>query len=334
LERIVITGWNGFIGRHLVKKLLSCHPSSLILISNTTPNMTDTAEKILTDENLRNGTDVISYTADIRDTNAISKIFQKEKPDTCIHLAAKISVVDSIKNPKETMDINVNGTLNILETSYKNKVNKFVFASSAAVYGDPKNLPISENQALEPLSPYGVSKMLAEQHVSSYNKSEKIQNTISLRIFNVYGNAQGRSSQRDVITSFLERLSKGLPPIIYGDGTRTRDFISIDDVIDGLILSTMTVDKLQNSNSKDKLTQSIFNLGTGKPTSMIELAQTMIKISNFDLQPLYIEQTGDSREIKHSYADMTKSKGELHFVAKKELKTGLQELIDPILVRK
>ena len=158
-----------------------------------------------------------------------------KEPDTCIHLAAKISVPDSIKNPDETMEINVNGTLNVLEACHTNQVNNFIFASSAAVYGDVTELPISEDHTLHPLSPYGTSKMLAEKHVSTYGRLKKIQNTISLRIFNAYG--PGQTSESDVITKFAKRLSNGLPPIIYGDGNFTRDFISVDDITEAILLS-------------------------------------------------------------------------------------------------
>ena len=130
------------------------------------------------------------------------------------------------------MDINVKGTLNVLEACHDSKVNNFVFASSAAVYGNVRELPISENHKLRPLSPYGTSKMLAERHVSSYNKSKKVQNAVSLRIFSAYGN--GQFSDADVITRFAARLSKGLSPVIYGDGFQTRDFISVDDVVEAI----------------------------------------------------------------------------------------------------
>jgi UDP-glucose 4-epimerase len=271
------------------------------------------------------------YIADIRDRKAISDVFEHEKAETCIHLAAKINVADSIKNPEETMDINVKGTQNVLDACSNNKVKNFVFASSAAVYGDVTKLPISENHSLRPLSPYGTSKMLAEEIVFRYNKLEKIQNTTSLRIFNIYGG--NNFSESDVISRFAARLSNGLPPIIYGDGNHTRDFISVDDVVEAILLSVKIMKEIKNNHNDNSSSSTVFNVGTGTATSIKELAQKMIAISELELEPIY-EESHDDRIILHSYADMTKAKEILHFVPKKTIDEGLKEMIGPILIRK
>jgi UDP-glucose 4-epimerase len=313
----MITGGNGFIGRHLVRKLLSYKRHTVVLISNTT-NIND---KYLADRKLLHDMPLTFYTADIRDREDISDIFLNERPDVCIHLAAKTSVGYSIEDPDETMDINVKGTLNVLEACHDSKVNNFVFASSAAVYGNVRELPISENHKLRPLSPYGTSKMLAERHVSSDNKSKKVQNAVSLRIFSAYGNDQ--FSDADVITRFAARLSKGLSPVIYGDGLQTRDFVSVDDVVEAILLSIKAMEKAENNNSSLPL---VFNIGTGTPISLIQLAQKMIYIFGLELQPIYEEGKEDVGIIRHSYANTDRSKELLHFVAKKDIEKGLKEI--------
>jgi len=324
VDRIIITGGNGFIGRHLLKKILSTKRYSVAIISNSS-NIND---KYPEDKNLGQ-IPLRFYRADIRNSNAISDIFKHEKAETCIHLAAKISVADSINNPDETMDINVKGTLNVLEACSNNKVKNLVFASSAAVYGDVKDLPISENHVLRPLSPYGKSKMIAEKLVYRYYRLKKIQNTASLRIFNVYG--ADNVSQSDVISRFSARLSKGLPPIIRGDGKHTRDFVSVDDVTESILLSIKAMENSYNGNLNS---MPVFNIGSGAGTTINELAQKMIAISELEFDPIYEKGKNDNGVIMHSYADITKAKKALHFVAKIELENGLREIIKPFVIRK
>jgi UDP-glucose 4-epimerase len=316
--RIIITGGSGFIGRHLVKKLLSSRENTVVIISNTT----DLHDKYLVERRLLIDLPLTFYTADIRDRESISDIFLKERPDICVHLAAKTGVVGSTGKTDETMDINVKGTLNILEACHRTHVNHFVFASSAAVYGNVKKLPIKEDHTLKPLSTYGTSKMLAEQHISSYQRSKKIQNAVSLRIFSAYGN--GQSSDADVITRFAARLSKGLSPVIYGDGLQTRDFISVNDVVEAILLSIRAMEEAENNKSSMPL---VFNIGTGTPISINQLAQKMIHLFGLELQPIYEEGKEDLGIIRHSYADTTRSKKFLHFVPKKDIGKGLKEIV-------
>lgn len=327
MTRIIITGGNGFIGRHLAEKILSRTTDSVILVSNTSKANDKYLEKrkLLDDKKLK------FYTADILDRNTIEDIMKDERADTCIHLAAKTSVADSIKNPDETMEINVKGTLNVLEACHNRRVNNFIFASSAAVYGDVTELPISEDHILHPLSPYGTSKMLAEKHVSTYGRLKKIQNTISLRIFNAYG--PGQTSESDVITKFAKKLSNGLPPIIYGNGNFTRDFISVDDITEAILLSLRAME-LPDNNLNDRLYPAVLNVGTGIPTSIVELAHKMIDIFGLKLSPEHEQGNNSEGAILHSYANTSKAKRALNFIAKTNLETGLRNMIERMQLSK
>jgi len=323
---MIVTGGTGFIGKHLLKRLISHKPSSVVIISNTDY----TNQEYLSDR--KNLGDLLSfYTADIRDRKTISQIFEKENADICIHLAAKISVADSIKNPGETLDINSKGTLNVLEACYNSHVNNFIFASSAAVYGDVTELPVQENHRLSPLSPYGTSKMLAERHISSYKNLNKISRAVSLRFFNVYGIGQG--SEGDVITQFASRLLSGKAPEVYGNGIQTRDFISVDDVVEAFISSIRLMEEDKSTDICDFRSPLVFNIGTGIPTDINELAIKMIRIFGVDVQPDY-KIGNDKGAILHSYADISKAKDILHFNPKKGIDEGLKEMLEPMVIRK
>jgi len=319
LSRIVITGASGFIGRHLVKTLLSNKKHNLVLLSNTT----SLHDKYLSQGRVLQDMPLTFYTDDIRDRESILNVFLNERPDICIHLAARSGVVESIGKADETTEINLEGTYNVLEACHSAHVSDFVFASSAAVYGNVQKLPIKEDNTLQPISAYGTSKMLAEQHVASYHCSKKVQNAVSLRIFSAYGTDS--SSKRDVITRFAAELSRGLSPVIYGDGLQKRDFVSVDDVVEAILLSLRAMERIENDNSSLPL---VFNVGTGTPTSISQLAQKMIGLFGLELEPVYKEGQEKAGIIKHSYADITRAKELLHFVAKKGIDTGLQEIIE------
>jgi UDP-glucose 4-epimerase len=303
VHKVLVTGGAGFIGHHLVKRLLSQRNYKIIVIdnlSNRNKNFFDSSNNRLSSNKFS------FYKEDIRNKKNILDIFNHERViDTCVHLAAKINVQDSITNPDDTIDVNVKGTLNVLEACSSSGVKNFIFGSSAAVYGEPKKLPLCEDDhLLEPLSPYGASKVAGEALVSSYRNSKKIKNAISLRFFNVYGEGQNLE-YAGVITRFAERLSRGLRPIIYGDGE---------------------ADTIRMSSS------DLFNIGTGIPISINDLAQRMIRIFGIDLAPIYYEaKEGD---IKYIYTDTKKSKSILKFIAMDELESGLKQIVKQPFLQK
>jgi UDP-glucose 4-epimerase len=305
LNRILVTGGAGFIGHHLVSALVNSGHDVIIIDNLSTSNKDFLAE-------VGNGKGKVRlYREDVRNKETVSDIVKKERLDACIHLAAKTSIIDSFVRPNDTLEVNVMGTLAMLEACARNGVGSFVFASSAAVYGNPKALPISEEHALEPLSPYGASKAAGEMLVSSYVQAKKIRTGISLRLFNVYGEGQN-IEYAGVIAKFSEQLSKGLQPVVYGDGTQTRDFIFIDDVVNALILA-MDADP------------GVFNIGTGSATSITDLAYKMIREYGLTLQPLHYKSR--EGEILQSYANIEKALKLWGFRSRVKLDEGLRKLI-------
>lgn len=314
MKKILVTGAGGFIGRHVVRALLQENDYHLILTSKVDPGI-----DFGIFSEFRNQPETF-YDLDIINRDAVFDLFKNKKIDTCIHLAALVDVENSLKHPDKTMAVNVQGTINVLDACSRNHVDNFIFASSAAVYGHPVKLPIREDHQLVPISPYGKSKLIAERHVSSYMNSNKIRNTMSLRIFNVYGE-QGNIS---VMTKFAKRISNGLAPIIYGDGTQKRDFISINDVVNAILLSVKAMnDRSERLSSTPSL---IFNIGTGIGTSVQDLCNQMIRFSGLDLRPVF--KKGNSKaDIKDSCADITKAKTILKFVPRSNLKSDLRKLV-------
>jgi UDP-glucose 4-epimerase len=332
MHNILITGGAGFIGRNLVNRLLFSYQGNhgVTVIDNLSnrrskyPHLSD--NKTLSEHGKR----LAFYEEDIRDTRKVSDIIKHEKIDTCVHLAAKVSVLESLRDPTQILDVNSNGTLSMLEACSQNKITKFIFASSAAVYGSPFRLPSSEKHPVEPLSPYAASKVAGEALVSSYRNSGKIENAISLRIFNVYGKGQN-PSYAGVITRFARRLSRKLPPLIYGDGTQTRDFISVDDVVNCIILAAKKQKNTQkvNENPIYVYPREVFNVGTGIATSINTLADKMIKISGLDVKPVHRTAVNERSEVKDSYAHTKKATELLRFKPQKVLEDGLKDVLSP-----
>jgi len=321
MEKILVTGGLGFIGQHLIKKLLEYKNLKITVLDIKSNENVKTIFKLSVGDisnfenaiNFSVNTNQITFVSvDIRNKKDVLDIFEKGKFDACIHLAAKVSVIDSITNPEETFTTNEYGTLNVLEGCAKNHVDNFVFASSGAVYGEPKILPIKEDHPLEPLSPYGASKVSGEALLCSYVFSGKIKKGITLRFFNVYGEGQN-PQYAGVITKFAEKLSKSAPPLIYGDGKQTRDFIYVGDIVKAIISAAQSKDIIHGYNT--------FNVATGKSTSINELAMIMMKIFGQKLEPIFEDERVG--EVRDGSANISKIKKLLGFEANVNLESGL-----------
>jgi len=305
LSKILVTGGAGFIGSHLVDRLLTdgCRVVALDDLSSG---------KMQNLERHSNGPNFRFVKGDIRDKKTVDSVMSDV--DAVVHEAAFTSVPLSIKNPKLTNDVNIAGTLNLLMSSLRKNIGCFIFASSAAVYGAATKMPIAENSQTRPLSPYGESKLGAEKKCQEFWKTHGLK-TVCLRYFNVYGPRQTGGEYAGVISRIFDRLHNNLPPVIYGDGKQTRDFIYIDDAVDATILTL-------NSNAAGET----INVGTGGATSVIQVCQTLQEIMDKTaFKPIHeAPRVGD---IRHSQADITKSKKILGYSPKVSLKEGLEKFV-------
>jgi len=306
---VLVTGGAGFIGSHLVDRLLK-EGFEVTVIDNL---QSGNVENVAHHEG-RKGFCFVK--GDIRDVSLVDETVKDA--DVVFHEAAFVSAALSVENPLITNEINVTGTLNLLKASADLDVKRFVYASSAAVYGEASPPQKKETMAPQPTSPYGVSKLAAENYVQLFHQLYGIE-TVSLRYFNVYGPRQSfdvGSAYGGVITLFTNRLLENVPPIIYGDGEQTRDFVFVHDVVDANLLALNT----------RKAAGKVFNIGTGRQTSINQLAETLKNITNRkDLKSVYSDpRPGDPR---HGYANIAKAKKVLGYEPRYSLQEGLGELI-------
>lgn len=322
MDHVVVTGGFGFIGSHVTKELLKQGKKVTVIdnLSNTRPMMADnnfTSHLARNRNNLRIGASEISfYRADIRNRNEMYYIFEQEKFDTCIHLAAKVSVDESMVNPTETITTNIDGTFNTIDACARTNVSNFVFASTGAVYGEPFAFPINEDHMLNPLSVYAATKIAAESLLAAYVNGKKLEKGASLRFFNIYGKGQN-SQYAGVITNFSDRISCGQAPVIYGDGNQSRDFVSVDDAVRAIILGANFDNRISDYD--------VFNIASGRSITINELAYMMVDSFRLDLKPIYQnERNGD---IKYASVDISRAQEELGFIPQTDFQAKLIEMV-------
>jgi UDP-glucose 4-epimerase len=304
--RILVTGGAGFIGSHLVDRLIK-EGHEIVVLDNFFSGKSKNIKHHL------NSRRFYAVKGDVRNPEDVKGATRNV--DAVFHLAAIVSVPLSIEKPLLVNDVNARGTLNLLEASLKAHVERFIYASSCAVYGEVNSLPINERHPTSPTSPYAASKLAAEYYCKVFYENNRL-NTLCLRYFNVYGPRQMKNSYSGVITQFIARLKKRKPPIIYGDGQQTRDFVHVKDIIEANMLAL---------NCQHEFGE-VINVGTGKPTTINQLAEVLLELSGrSDLKPKYAPpRKGD---IRDSCADIGKAKRVLGYEPKVTLKKGLRTLL-------
>ena len=298
-KRILITGGAGFIGSHIADALVA--DNDVIVLDDFSTGSRD---------NIPDGAEVIE--GDVRDDKLLATAMTDT--DLVFHEAAIVSVTESVENPMATHDVTTRATLQLLELARQESV-RVVLASSAAIYGQPTTVPITESEPTNPASPYGLAKLTADQYAQLYADLYDVA-AIPLRYFNVYGPRQTAGDYSGVISIFLQQAQDGGPLTVHGDGSQTRDFVHVDDVVQANLRAAVHGEP-----------GTPYNVGTGQRISIQKLAETIRDVvAGVDsIQITHVE--GRNGDIEESQAAIDRAREELDFAPKVSLEDGLVDLI-------
>ncbi len=297
--KILVTGGAGFIASHLVDRLIA-DGHQVVVVDNLSAGRRENVNQ-----------KALFYEVDICDAASLEEVFKKEQPEVVDHHAAHVNVRKSVEMPAYDANINILGSLNLCELSKKYQVKKFIYVSTGgAVYGEPKELPVKETCPVEPLSQYGVSKHTVEHYLSIFYKLYGLNFTI-LRYPNVYGPRQSPHGEAGVVAIFSELLLQNIRPTIFGDGSKTRDYVYVDDIINANIIV------LNNVGNGE-----IYNLGWGKEISDLEVFHTVRRALASDIEPIFGEKRPG--EIDHISLDSSKAMEKLKWVPTVTFEEGIK----------
>lgn len=304
--KVLITGGAGFIGSHMTERLLGEGHSVRVLDNLSTGHRA----------NLPSHRSLELRVGDIREAKTVGEAM--EDVQAVIHLAAVASVQASIDDPVGTHETNLVGTLNLLEAARRKGVRRFLYASSAAVYGDTDKLPVSEQTPGRPLSPYAADKLAGEHYLQFYHRKHGLVCT-AFRFFNIYGPRQDPSSPYSgVISIFVDRVLAGRSVTVFGDGRQTRDFVYVADLID--ILRAMLV--------SEKTVDQAVNVGRGVECSLLDLLEALEAILGRSIERQFAPaRVGD---IVRSCADTQRLRAVLGGAPKTDIKAGLTQLVSAL----
>jgi UDP-glucose 4-epimerase len=295
-QTVLITGGAGFIGSHLAERLSSIADVRVFdNLSTGDPSQVPTSAELIE--------------GDIRNTAKVDEVI--DGVDTVFHQAGMVSVPKSVEEPRACHTTNGTATLDLLEAARRADAG-VVFASSAAIYGQPESVPVPEAAPKRPNSPYGIEKLAGDQYVRLYAERYGLP-TVALRYFNVYGPQQGVNQYAGVISTFFEQARSGGPITVEGDGQQTRDFVHVEDVVEANLLAATS-----------DVRGAAFNVGTGQRTTIAELARTIQSVTDAEAEITHTDPRPD--DIRHSQADIGRITESLGFEPSVSLRDGLATL--------
>lgn len=305
MARYLVTGGAGFIGSNIAERLVALG-EKVVVFDNLSTGHEGNIEHIATDIRFVKG--------DIRNASEVRMAL--EDVDYVLHQAALASVPRSIEDPVLVNEVNVGGTLNVLEESRQAGVKGVVYAASSSAYGDSEVLPKIEDMLPAPLSPYGVSKLVGEHYCSVYSKVYGLP-TVSIRYFNVFGPRQDPASQyAAVIPIFINHLLNGTAPTIYGDGEQSRDFTYVGNIVKANIMAAQW----------DKAAGQVINVACGGRFTLNEIYGMLSRLIGAEIDPVYADtRAGD---VKHSHADISMAEDLLGYSVETGFEEGLKRTVD------
>ena len=299
--KVLVTGGAGFIGSHLVDRLIQ-EGHEVVVVDNLSTGKRRNLNRAARFFKL----DIQSW--------RLERVFRNERPNVVMHLAAQMDVRKSVEDPVFDAQVNVLGTLNVLQQAVRHGVRKVVFSSSGgAIYGEQEIYPAPESHVTRPLSPYGISKLCGEQYLSYYQRVSGLQ-VVNLRYANVYGPRQDPDGEAGVVAIFIQKLLNNEQAIVNGNGRQTRDFIYVEDVVEA------------NLAVMGQETQGTYNVGTGEETSINDVLRILVGHTNSTCKELH----GPAKhgEQVRSVIDASKIRQELSWEPRTELSEGLKRTID------
>jgi UDP-glucose 4-epimerase len=299
--KVLVTGGAGFIGSHVVDRLI-LEGHEVVVVDNLA-----TGKRRNIDRAAR------FYKMDIQSWR-LERVFRNERPNVVMHLAAQMDVRKSVEDPMFDAQVNVLGTLNVLQQAVKHGVRKVIFSSSGgAIYGEQETYPAPETHVMKPLSPYGLSKLCGEQYLSYFQRVSGLQ-AVSLRYANVYGPRQDPEGEAGVVAIFIQKMLNGEQAVINGNGRQTRDFVFVDDVVEA------------NLAMMGQETQGTYNVGTGVETSINDLFRILVQHTGSTCKEMH--GPAKKGEQARSVIDSAKLRHEVSWEPKADLSDGLKKTVE------